>query len=337
MLASLPRGGWPALPASPLLLLLLSLVSCSTSASTAPTPRAEAAPAGSRLALPPLAASRVERARTTALHHAPTKHPNLALTLTPTSPLPLAVLEHIAAHCYVGRFAHDIHQIEVFRARGLVPADQKHPRLPATPPRPRLGDDDYPAYLQRLKDDWAAHPRSQVLDCEITLTPRSCDICKPHSRLTFRYGLYLPARYLQAPDSIRTLLLLTPGGKGGRTRWFLDPVPYKYNPAHQTQGLSLQRRLDDLLAASPELDPPLVITMDDPGQPYTNGIYAWLTEDLLHHILTSYLPGKSREDVAFGIDAISSGSKNAAIEGSRGSFPLAAGGTQNPLQNIKFL
>lgn len=245
------------------------------------------------------------------------------VTVAPSRPAAVDIntdfIDYVAAHCYVDRFANDHFKQEYFQALGEAPlTDEDDPEglievpLPPTPPRPMPGDAGYGEYVEGLRREWIAQPRSRVVDCELHLEARSCERCEHSSRQSFRYGLYLPARYFEDPTAIRTVLLLVPGGKGGRTRWFLEPVPYKVNKKRLSQGLSLQSRLDTYLADNPDLDPPIVVTMDDPGQGYTNGIYEYLRTDLIQHVLGVYLPGRERADIAFGVDAISSGSRNAA-------------------------
>jgi len=230
-------------------------------------------------------------------------------------------IDYVAAHCYIDRFANDHFKVEHFQALGLVPLTDDDDEedspfespLPPTPPRITPDDPGYPAFVAELKRTWLAEPQSRVLDCEVRVEPRTCERCEHSTRQSFRYGLYLPRRYFEHPEAVKTVLLLVPGGKGGRTRWFLEPTPYKVNKKRLSQGLSLQSRLDTYLADNPEMDPPLVITMDDPGQGYTNGIYEYLRTDLVSHVLQVYLPSKDRADIAFGVDAISSGSRNAAV------------------------
>jgi hypothetical protein len=226
-----------------------------------------------------------------------------------------AFLDYVAERCLVDRFVHDRYMAEYFQARGLAALGEDRPRLPSTVLPPSPSDVGFAVYKAQLKADWTANPRSHVLDCEIDVAPRQCPTCKPKSKKsrTFRYGIYIPKAYVMNPGSVSSVLLLAPGGRGGRTRWFLDPVAYKSSPSRQSQGLNVQTRVDAYLAAHPDAAAPFVITMDDPGLGYTNGVKAFMTEDLIGHVLATYLPGKERGDIAYGIDAISSGSKNAAL------------------------
>ena len=224
-------------------------------------------------------------------------------------------LNYVAAHCLVDRFKVDVHSVESLQARGLVPLDQARPFLPRTKMPPKPGHRDYPVYMAQLRADWLSNPRSHVLDCTVTVEPRTCETCKTKSSAprTFRYGIYIPRQYVENPGQVKTVLLLAPGGRGGRVRWFQNPIAYKMNKSRMSQGLSIQSKLDAHLEMYPELSPPLVITMDDPGLGYTNGTQEYMTDDLVGHVLATYLPGKTRENIAFGIDAISSAAKNAAI------------------------
>ena len=234
------------------------------------------------------------------------------------APNKMEFLDHVARDCYVDRFSNDHYKVEYFQAKGDVPldiAEDETPPLPETPPRIKESAPGFAAYVSELKRAWSESPKSHVLDCKVIVEARECESCvEPvSSRRHFRYGVYLPKAYLENPESVKSVLLLVPGGRGGRTRWFLEPIPYSVNKKRMTQGLSLQRKLDAHLESNPEVSPPIVITMDDPGQPYTNGVYEYLRSDLLNHVLSVYLPGKTREDITFGIDAISSGSRNAAV------------------------
>ncbi len=224
-------------------------------------------------------------------------------------------LDYVASHCVVDRFLTDRYSIELLQARGQAPLDEKRPHLPANTLPPSPGDLSYPVYAAQLKADWRANPRSHVLDCSVEVAPRDCPTCKNETERTktFRYGIYVPKQFVETPGTTKSVLLLAPGGRGGRVRWFLEPEAYKVNKKRMTQGLGIQAKLDTHLEEHPELLAPLVITMDDPGFGYTNGTGEFMTHDLVQHILATYLPGRTRDDIAYGVDAISSGSKNAAM------------------------
>lgn len=232
----------------------------------------------------------------------------------PTKPLPSTVLDYVARRCLVDRFANDRYMVDNLQAKGIIPVSE-NPMLPPTPRPPAPDSPGFDAYAHGLAADWTDHPRSHVLDCAVTLEPRSCEGCQHPSPLytEFRFGIYLPRSYMLDPSSVKTVLLLAPGGRGGRTRWFLDPAPFRFNKKNFSQGLSVQDKLDAHLASHPDRLAPIVISMDDPGFSYTNGTAEYMTHDLLNHVLAAFLPGKTRADVAFGVDAISSGSKNAAL------------------------
>jgi hypothetical protein len=233
---------------------------------------------------------------------------------TPKVSLIPSTLDHIARNCLVDRFANDRYMVENLQAKGIIPVSEE-PMLPATPKPPAPDSPEFDGYVKSLVADWSDNPRSHVLDCAITLEPRDCEDCEHPTPLytEFRYGIYLPKAYMLDPSSLKTALLLTPGGRGGRTRWFLEPEPYRFNKKNLSQGLSVQQKLDAHLESHPDRLSPIVISMDDPGFLYTNGTAQYMTEDLLNHVLATFLPGKARKDIAFGVDAISSGSKNAAL------------------------
>ena len=244
--------------------------------------------------------------------------PGLALQprqIEPPTPAWDGYLDYVASHCLVDRLLTDRYSIELLQARGQAPLDVERPHLPATVMPPAPGDLGYAVYAAQMKADWVANPRSHVLDCTIEVAPRDCPTCKTHTTRsrTFRYGMYVPKQFVETPGTTKSVLLLAPGGRGGRVRWFLEPEAYKVNQSRMTQGLGLQGKLDAHLGEHPELLAPLVITMDDPGFGYTNGTGEFMTHDLIEHVLATYLPGHTRDDIAFGVDAISSGSRNAAL------------------------
>ena len=119
------------------------------------------------------------------------------------------------------------------------------------------------------------------------------------------YVIYLPADYLENPNRRRPLLVLFPGGRGNRTRWFLIPLDYRFGEKG-SGGVKMRWRMDDWAARNPGAPTPLVVSINGPGV-YGAGNDVNFVSDLLpNHILRTFLPHQDIETTPYGLETISS-------------------------------
>jgi hypothetical protein len=154
---------------------------------------------------------------------------------------------------------------------------------------------------------WQTSPRtSHVMDCTLPVTRQGTDTVHGTS-----YTIYLPTDYLNHPERPRPVLLLVSGGNGNRTRWFLTPTRSKgIIPA--TGGMEVRRRVDEWVIAHPDRAPPLVVGLDGTSGQFPNGMHTFIAQELQQHVLATYLPTLRRDDIAWGVDSISSGAVEVA-------------------------
>ncbi|MEM9695985.1 MAG: hypothetical protein AAGA56_25805, partial [Myxococcota bacterium] len=162
-----------------------------------------------------------------------------------------------------------------------------------------------------LRTQWLKDPQSRVLDCTGTFAMRVCRHCRNHGKRLRRihYTVYLPRRFFVDTAAVRSLLMLVPGGNGGRTRPFLTQIPGKTVFHRGSGGLRTKQRIDQLLAREPGLAAPMVIGLETPGHPYVNGAVEHLSVDLPAHVASLFLAGRDPQTLWLAAEGISSGSR----------------------------
>jgi len=176
-------------------------------------------------------------------------------------------------------------------------------RLPAR--GPRAGTASYASARAALVAGWdEAQRHSHVMDCAVRVAPKR----QPDGQGALRvpYAIYLPADYLDHPLRPRAILLLASGGGGSRTRWFLSPL-HTDGMQPGTGGLEMRGRMDAWAASHPGEAPPLVVAVDGASPAFTNGIEAFIEQELPDHLIATYLPHQTREQTPYGVEAVSSG------------------------------
>ncbi len=222
----------------------------------------------------------------------------------------LPFLPWVASHCYVDSlgpspYTHAWQRYHVRRddlePGALMPATGELPPAPGSQEAKKL------AALLRI--EWLADPKSHVVDCRFHVRFRRCRHCLQELRVsTAYYVAYLPAALSRDPKTVRSLLMLVPGGRGGRTRPFLTPVPGK-TPWHRgSGGLETKQLVDAYLAEHPDSPPPIVVALESSGGDYNNGRIEHLSHDMPKHMADTYL-GVPHQELLIGAEGISSGAR----------------------------
>ena len=195
----------------------------------------------------------------------------------------------------------------------FMPADAPRPNLrPA--PLPAPGSPEARAKAQRLREEWLARPASHVLECTTRVPHRDCPGCRPvhmkRGSSRAKYGAYIPKALLTRPEEVKSLLLLAPGGNGGRTRYFLTPIPNKHVTLHKRSGgLEVKRHADEFYAAHPDLSESIIVSTDNGGWSKANGHIEYLSRDLPKHVADTFLGGRDHRELALSVEGISRGSR----------------------------
>lgn len=219
--------------------------------------------------------------------------------------------DYIASHCLIDTLARTPYAIgwetwikEERRSRKFVP---EHSPMPIRRAYgiPQAGSEKARERAQMLREKWQAEPRSHVVDCRVDFEPG--DPKNPKATRTW-YTAYLPEALIRDPRSVRSLLMLVPGGNGGRTRYFLTPIPRKTIYNKMSGGLETKRHTDDWLAANPGATAPIIVATNGPALLHTNGPIQFFTKDMPEHVASTYLKRPASE-IALGVEGISSGSR----------------------------
>lgn len=219
--------------------------------------------------------------------------------------------DYIASHCLIDALARSEYALgweqwikEERRSRSFVPEGSPMPvRRAYGIPDP--GTDAARAKAAALREEWKAAPRSHVVDCRVDF--EAGDPKDPKATRTW-YTAYLPAALITDPSKVRSILLLVPGGNGGRTRYFLTPIPRKTIYHKMSGGLETKRITDEWLAAHPGAGAPIIAATNGPALLHTNGPIQFFTQDMPGHLATTYL-GRPLSETALGVEGISSGSR----------------------------
>lgn len=275
------------------------LVACAPSASLAPAHDASVAPS---FGAAQRDAATDQRQRITA--DSSVDHGTSPVPSPPSDPWPFVA--HAVERCYVDRLARSPYLLDWVDAGGL---DRERPEGdPAPSPAlslpswgPRQGDPAFASaregVLRALSPD-----RSHVMDCTALVRDRD----PPHALGAIAYTAYLPRDYLRSPRRTRGVLLMVPGGRGDRTRWFLTAAAGSVFE-RGTGGLSLRAQLDRWADAHRTAAMPVVVTVDGPTGAWIDGREAWIGRDLPAVIAQTYLPHIAERSLRVGVQAISIG------------------------------
>jgi hypothetical protein len=226
------------------------------------------------------------------------------------TPGDLPFVEWLATHCFVDRLAPSHYTTAWLKQQGTVrrPVDAdsvlpiedgKVMRAPGS-----AGSAERAARLrQELRDG-----KSHVVDCRLEVSTPRCPTCPDKEIVHTHYTAYLPAALFSRPEQVRSVLLLVPGGRGGRSRWFLSPIPGKGLFDSGSGGLRTKQRVDAYLAAHPDSTPPIAVALETRGAEL-NGAMNHLTRDIPRHVIETYLPGVPAEQIVFGAEGTSSGAR----------------------------
>lgn len=213
---------------------------------------------------------------------------------------------HAVERCYVDRLARSDYLADWVAAGGIergIPAGDPVPSLALSLPSwgPREGAQGH----DRARDAVTralASPGSHVMDC--TLQARAQD--PPHALGAIPYAVYLPEDYLRNPRRNRGVLVMIPGGRGDRTRWFLTAKPGSLFE-RGTGGLSLRTHLDRWASEHPGAATPIVVTVDGPTGAWIDGRVEFIGRDLPAHVAATYLPQQRERETPFAVQSISIG------------------------------
>ncbi|MBL8677943.1 MAG: hypothetical protein JNK05_02160 [Myxococcales bacterium] len=213
---------------------------------------------------------------------------------------------HAVERCYVDRLASSEYLTDWVAAGGLERARPEgdpvpSPSLSLPTWGPSSSSREFAAAAESLRRQLDPS-RSHVMDC--TLSVRAKD--PPHTLGAISYSVYLPGDYLRHPLRRRGALLMVPGGRGDRTRWFLTPREGSLYE-RGTGGLSLRSAVDQWASAHAGASVPLVITVDGPTGRWIDGRVEFIANDLPQHVARTYLPQQREDETPFGVQAISVG------------------------------
>lgn len=196
----------------------------------------------------------------------------------------------------------------------------RHPKpqglLRPSDPRPLFAPRDVPEpgssaaeeAARALEARWLAAPESHVVDCTFRLKPRRCKHCERHEAELVRLLVYLPQKLFTAPGEVDSLLLLVPGGEGGRSRAFLPPIPDAAAGWDSgAGGLDTKALADAFYAAEPEGQQSVIASLETCGQEHASGAIEFLSFDIEHHLRKHLLQREA--PLRLGVDGVSSGAR----------------------------
>ncbi len=194
-----------------------------------------------------------------------------------------------------------------FREPDFVPEGAP---LPAPPEAQKaMRPEAIEALTQQINRTWTANPESHIADCTYVIPARECPGCAGRGSSSINYIVWLPPEASEDPGSVTSILLVVPGGNGGRTRYFLTPVPGTNIYKKKSGGLETKRRADDFREARPGEVAPIIVALDSGGFLSANGSTEFLTYDIPMHIAKTYLGRDNLEGIKLGVEGISSGAR----------------------------
>ncbi|MFO0556273.1 MAG: hypothetical protein U0271_48295 [Polyangiaceae bacterium] len=235
---------------------------------------------------------------------APAKEP---AHVTPT----LAFLDWVVSHCEIdalGPSQYTMMWMKYPKPPGHVgpkdPQPLEHERA-----KPREGSQAAKDKANELRAAWLANPESHVVDCTTHITKRLCKTCtdQPIDRLD--YVAYLPKALFERPEKVRAMLLLSPGGRGARSRPFLRAIPGRSIMEKGSGGLDTKRLADAFYEEHPDANATIIVALATSGIQMVNGSIEHLTYDVPEHIAKTFMPDLPFEEVALGAEGVSSGAR----------------------------
>lgn len=191
------------------------------------------------------------------------------------------------------------------------PADWVRPSDPTplydsrVPPKPgSLAAKETAAALEQA---WLERPESHVLDCSFRLYARKCPHCVKQENTLVRYVVYLPAKTFIDPTRVNSVLMIVPGGHGGRSRAFLRPINGLSVWDKGSGGLDSKSLADAYYASAPESEQSLIVSLETSGIQHGSGAVEYLTYDIEQHLRSTFLP--RTKPLRIGVDGVSSGAR----------------------------
>lgn len=240
---------------------------------------------------------------------APSVLPSPPAPVHPTPPSSLAFAHWMVSNCHLDTLAPSAYTIAWFRyARPtdlLGPGDPKPDEALAK--LPEMGSKDALEQARAVERDWLQHPQSHVVDCSFLIEPRTCPDCRLGSVQRAHYVAYLPKLLFEQPERVHSMLLLIPGGNGGRTRPFMRPIPGHLVYDRGSGGLDTKRLADAFHTEHPELGASLIVALETSGGAYQNGPAEHLAHDLPGHLRSVFLSHLGERKAWLGAEGVSSG------------------------------
>ena len=159
-----------------------------------------------------------------------------------------------------------------------------------------------------IERDWTQQPaKSRVIDCSFLIKQRYCSHCAGGQNKQAHYVAYLPKALFERAADVHSILTVIPGGRGGRHRPFLTPLPGKTVFQRSSGGLEIKQRVDAWLHEHPGANEPIVVATQSHGAEYPNGSLEYLGYDLPRHLSDAFLGGRPLSKLVLGAEGISSG------------------------------
>lgn len=227
-------------------------------------------------------------------------------------PLPrdLPFVDWLVTHCRpdaVGPSPYTVAWSHYPHPKDLLAADDPQPLVNAGP-LPAPGSQRAHAMAEQLHAAWAEEPRSHVVDCAASLPTHGAS-GPSRSTEQVRYVAYLPDALFDGRFEIGSILLLVPGGNGGRSRPFLRPIPGATIYEKGSGGLDTKRLADRFYGEHPRAGRAIVVALDTSGFGSGAGSNELLSDDLYEHIRATFAPTLSQSQLAHGVEGTSSGAR----------------------------
>lgn len=241
----------------------------------------------------------------------PVKAPESKASAPPASPIELRYLDWVVSHCHVDElmpsaYTHAWHRYP--RPADLLGPDDPVP-LRVGRILPPEGSAAAKEQAAALKTAWLKSPRSHVIDCSLPIRTRRCPSCAVETVAHAHYVAYLPRALFVAPKTVRSVLLLVPGGNGGRSRPFMRPIPGRSVYDKGSGGLDTKRLADAFYSANQGASQAIVIALETSGLEVPSGSVEHLSHTMPGHIAETFLPHLSERDLVVGAEGVSSGAR----------------------------
>lgn len=227
-------------------------------------------------------------------------------------PLPreLPFIDWLASHCRVdavGPSPYTVAWSHYPHPKDLLAPDDPRPLVNAGP-LPAAGSRRARALADQLRTDWSKEPRSHVVDCTTSLPTRGAS-SSSSSTEHVRYVAYLPDALFDGRFEVSSILLLVPGGNGGRSRPFLRPIPGATIYEKGSGGLDTKRLADRFYGEHPGAGRAIIVALETSGFGAESGAGELLTGDVYEHIRATFAPTLPQAELAHGVEGTSSGAR----------------------------